>query len=186
MPKNRFFPRRRNRPSPGARWLSALAVLCLGAFGWAGFHALSPAPGIPSPLTSHVALRYAERGPLETGGSHPTLAVFADYRALDPAVTALVFMAAAFVLFLPGPDPKGRKSAIDWPGLWVFAGPCLAWGLGLACLAGGANFLDYDGLRLPLPSGDIRAAGAALVGAGLLLAALFLTLPRAFGQGRKP
>ena len=154
--------------------LSALPVLLAGAFTGLAFFELflSSAQPSPSPLISHVASRYMERGALETGQAHPVLAVFSDYRSFDLSVLALLYWAASWVFL--GFGVPAKKNEWDARALWSLAGPGLVWGLGLISLFLGSDFLDYEVLPLPLAPSFIRAAGAALAVLGLLLAAAFL------------
>jgi hypothetical protein len=155
-------------------FLSALPVLLAGVFtGLAFFQlSLSSAQSGPSPLVSHVAARYMERGVLETGQAHPVLAVFSDYRSFDLALLTLLYWAASWVFL--GFGAPAKKNEWDARALWSLAGPGLVWGLGLISLFLGSDFLDYEVLRLPLAPSLIRPAGAALAVLGLLAAAAFL------------
>ncbi len=126
----------------------------------------------PSPLVSHVASRYMERGALETGQAHPVLAVFSDYRSFDLSLLALLYWAASWVFL--GFGAPAKKNKRDSRALWSLAGPGLVWGLGLSPLFSRSDFLDYEVLPLPLAPSLIRPAGAALAVLGLLAAVAFL------------
>jgi hypothetical protein len=152
-------------------------VLAVGGLIAAGFSKLPLETNPDSPLLTHVASRYFERSALETGLSHPALAVFWDYRSLDLAVLSLLWLAASLVFFLK--EPKlggGKKKGSNPQALLCLIGPGLVWGLGLLCLAGGSNFLDYESLPFPFAPSQIRVAGGFLAFLGILLAAGFFIL----------
>lgn len=154
--------------------VSAVPVLSVGFLTALAFFRFfsSSSQMNPSPLISHVASRYMERGALETGQSHPVLSVFSDYRSFDLALLTLLYWAASWAL--SGLTGRGKKNGWDVRALWGLAGPLLVWGLGLAALSSGSNFLDYEFLPLPLAPSWIRPAGAVLAVLGLLAAAAFL------------
>ena len=146
-------------------------VLAFGVLAAFGFSKL-PSIGIDSdsPLLTHVASRYFERSALETGQSHPTLAVFGDYRSLDLAILSLLWFAASLGFFLV---ESGKKRLLSSSAFLCLVGPVLVWGLGLLGLAGGSNFLDYETLPFPFAPSQIRLAGEFLAILGILLAAGF-------------
>ncbi|HVM32437.1 MAG TPA: hypothetical protein VMU88_04835 [bacterium] len=174
MPKSPALFRQRlsGGKSRGAGlWLPA-GLLLAGGLTVTAFLRLAPSgPGI-SPLVSHVASRYVQRGALETGQSYPVSAVFSDYRSFDLVLLALIFLTVSFSLF--GGAPRGKKSQLDGRLPGSLAGPLGVWGLGFFCLLAGSRFLDYEALPLPLLPSQIRPAGAFLLAAGLLLSAVLL------------
>ncbi len=146
-------------------------VLAFGVLAAVGFSKL-PSLGTDSdsPLLTHVASRYFERSALETGQSHPALAVFDDYRSLDLAILSLLWFAASLGLFFM---ESGKKRVLSPRALLCLMGPVLVWGLGLLCLAGGSNFLDYETLPFPFAPSQIRLTGGFLAVLGVLLSAGF-------------
>ena len=156
----------------GASGLGLLGfVLAFGVLAAIGFSKLPSLGTDPdSPLLTHVASRYFERSTLETGQSHPALAVFGDYRSLDLAILSLLWFAASLGFFLM---ESGKKRGLSPRALLCLLGPVLVWGLGLLCLAGGSNFLDYETLPFPFAPSQIRLAGGFLAILGVLFAAGF-------------
>ncbi len=144
------------------------------AFGVLAAVGFSKLPSIgtdsDSPLLTHVASRYFERGALETGQSHPALAVFDDYRSLDLAVLSLLWFTASLGFFLMG---SGKKKILTPSALLCLIGPVWVWGLGLLGLAGGSNFLDYETLPFPFAPSEIRLAGGFLAVLGVLFTVVF-------------
>jgi hypothetical protein len=187
MRKSSAFIRHRARAGKfqGASRLGLLGfILAIGVLAVVGFSKLPLGTDPDSPLLTHVASRYFERSALETGQSHPALAVFADYRSLDLAILSLLWFAASLGFFL---IESGKKRVWNPLALLGLIGPVLVWGLGFLCLAGGSNFLDYETLPFPFAPSQIRLAGGFLAFLGVLLTAGFFI--RAFlsrsGPGRE-
>jgi hypothetical protein len=177
MRKSPALTRHRSRTEKlqgASRVILPVFGLAVGGLIAAGFSKLPLETDPDSPLLTHVASRYFERSALETGQSHPALAVFGDYRSLDLAILSLLWLAATLVFFLKEPKLGGGKKKASSPkGLLCLIGPGLVWGLGLLCLAGGSNFLDYESLPFPFAPSQIRVAGGFLAVLGVLFAAVF-------------
>lgn len=118
---------------------------------------------------THVAKRYQKDSLAETGLKSPTLAVAADYRALDLVLVTLLFSAAAWTLLLFFPQrPKGFTLFL--PLALGFLGLLIPFAIGAAALLKGNNFLDFEALAAWTPAAQARSQGALLLGAGALLA----------------
>tara|TARA_B100000586_G_C19838095_1_gene313352 strand:+ start:38 stop:340 length:303 start_codon:yes stop_codon:yes gene_type:complete len=67
--------------------------------------------GLPtSPASTHVAPRYIEQGPSETGAVNMVTGVLADYRGYDTLGELFVIVTAAFAcLFVLGKIPTARQ-----------------------------------------------------------------------------
>jgi multicomponent Na+:H+ antiporter subunit B len=85
----------------------SIAVGLVLAYGMQGLPTFSDPQ---APIHSHVAARYLEQGPLETGVPNVVTAVLASYRGYDTlGETVVVFTAGVGVIALLGRATGGRK-----------------------------------------------------------------------------
>jgi multicomponent Na+:H+ antiporter subunit B len=86
---------------------TSIAVGSVLAYGMQGLPAFSDPE---APIHSHVAARYLEQGPSETGVPNVVTAVLASYRAYDTlGETVVVFTAGVGVIALLSRSPGRRK-----------------------------------------------------------------------------
>jgi hypothetical protein len=144
-----------------------------------------PVPGDPHiPVSIHVASRFMEKGTQETGFSNLTAAVLTDYRSFDLLILSCMGLALgllAYPLAFPqlGESHKPRISLG-----FCLIGPWVIVGLGILCMMGGSNLLDYEPLTQWFDPSQARQAGGAIVflglgltlGGGLYLAARALKM----------
>ena len=187
-------PRKKEQRSPlGGRksggWLRAASwffALALGAaLVWAVLDLSNPDANSRGAAV-HVTQRYVERGPLETGLSHPAAAVFLDYRSFDLLGLDLLFFLAAILGLLPRlaeghPPYLSMTARISL--LFSFLGLILGLGLGAFCLHGGSNFLDTEPLTVFCKPARAREMGDWILGAAALLASFGAVL--AFQDNRR-
>jgi len=147
-------------------------------FGILLFYALYGLPPIGDPNSAawvHVSSRYIERGALETGQPHLVMAILSDYRSFDLWILSLFILTLGLIGLRLGlgkaNDRRARSDRRKALGA-VLSGPCLGLLVGLLCLAGGGNFLDYESLSFPVRSDEMRATGSLLMEAGILLSVL--------------
>jgi drug/metabolite transporter (DMT)-like permease len=157
----------------------AFAALLAAAVLWAVAELSSPDENARGAAV-HVTQRYLERGPAETGLSHPSAAVFFDYRSYDLWTLGFLFFLAALLGLLPR-FSEGHPPYLSWTARaslsFAFLGLLPGLGLGAFCLHAGSNFLDYEPLtafcrpECARETGDWILGGAAgCAFLGLLLA----------------
>jgi len=103
------------KTSPHTPWLPLTVVTITGAALVYGTYDMPPFGAADDPIHQHVAPRYIEQGPTETGVPNMVTAVLASYRGYDTlGETVVVFTAAIGVLALLGgrhrkPRDKRRR-----------------------------------------------------------------------------
>ena len=134
-------------------------------------YAFSQVPSTAEPssaLSSHLTLRYQERGEAETGIHSPMEAVLSDYRSFDLLAAAVLFSTAALtVLFFFHHPPSFGVLFSTY--LWLGLGALMVLGLGFLSLKTGSNFLDFEALAAWAPPAQARGDGALILLAGALL-----------------
>ncbi len=120
--------------------------------------------------TFHVASRYVDQGPQETGQTLPFLSALLDYRASYLVLLGLLNLVATLMAFLfcvmeSFPVRTGEK--LLYSGSWFSSLALLGWGsLGLW---NGGNWMDYEFLAGP----SARVLGAEVTGCLGVLSFLF-------------
>jgi multicomponent Na+:H+ antiporter subunit B len=189
----RLKPRPRPAPNKKSFFGQPLLFFFILLLGFLLVYALEGLPlvGDPaSPASVHVSPRYIEQGALETGQTHLTAAVLSDYRGFDLLILSFLILAAGLATLSLGWGKSGGSRAPSAPGKALGAallGPMFCLLIGLLCLAGGGNFLDYEALSLPVRPDQTRAAGSLLMESGILLSFLgfLFTGLRLFSQEGK-
>jgi hypothetical protein len=151
-------------------------TLLLGAGLFYILTLLTP-PGDSHP-TLHVASRYLESGTKETGFSNLIVAVFLDYRSFDLLLLGALLLTAELTVFLfYFSEEKPIQPWLRGSVLFCVFGVILIVLVGLVCVWGGSNFLDYEFFGSWFDSPQSRIKGAELAGLGLgLTVAGFLFL----------
>lgn len=120
-----------------------------------------------APVSMHVSSRFLERGQAETGFTSLEAAILADYRSFDLFLLGFIFFTSALLaVLLHLTESRNLRPSLAWALVGSALGALVLAGVGLYCLKGGSNFLDYEPFTALTKPAWARMGGAALLALG--------------------